>query len=53
MLPSRELPTITDSPSDVLARPRFDRYVTIEDRQQFLRLLGRVAELVQCTISDS
>ena len=30
----------------VLARPKFDRYVTIEDRQQFLRLLGRVAELV-------
>ncbi len=32
--------------ADVLARPKFDRYVTIEDRQQFLRLLGRVAELV-------
>ncbi len=32
--------------ADVLARPRFDRYVTIEDRKQFLRLLTRVAEFV-------
>lgn len=32
--------------ADVLARPKFDRYVSIEDRQQFLRLLGSVAELV-------
>jgi putative PIN family toxin of toxin-antitoxin system len=32
--------------ADVLARPKFDRYVSIEDRQQFLRLLGRVAELI-------
>ena len=32
--------------ADVLARPKFDRYVTVADRQQFLRLLGRVAELV-------
>jgi putative PIN family toxin of toxin-antitoxin system len=32
--------------ADVLARPKFDRYITIEDRQQFLRLLGRVAEFV-------
>lgn len=32
--------------ADVLARPKFDRYVTLEDRQQFLRLLGRVAEWV-------
>ena len=32
--------------ADVLARPKFDRYLTIKDRQQFLRLLGRVAELV-------
>ena len=30
----------------MLGRPAFDRYVTIADRQQFLRLLGRVAELV-------
>ena len=32
--------------ADVLARPKFDRYVTVADRQQFLRLLGSVAELV-------
>ena len=32
--------------ADVLARAKFDRYVTIEDRQQFLLLLGRVAEWV-------
>jgi putative PIN family toxin of toxin-antitoxin system len=32
--------------ADVLARPKFDRYVTLEDRQQFLRLLGRVGEWV-------
>jgi putative PIN family toxin of toxin-antitoxin system len=32
--------------AEVLARAKFDRYVSIEDRKQFLRLLGRVAELV-------
>ena len=32
--------------ADVLARPRFDRYVSVEDRQQFLRLLGRISEVV-------
>jgi putative PIN family toxin of toxin-antitoxin system len=32
--------------ADVLARPKFDRYVSLADRQQFLRLLGRVAEFV-------
>jgi putative PIN family toxin of toxin-antitoxin system len=32
--------------ADVLARSRFDRYVSIEDRKQFLRLLARVAEFV-------
>ena len=32
--------------ADVLARPRFDRYVSIEDRKQLLRLLARVAEFV-------
>ena len=32
--------------ADVLARPKFDRYITLEDRQQFLRLLGRLAEIV-------
>jgi len=32
--------------ADVLARPTFDRYISLEDRQQFLRLLGRLAEFV-------
>jgi len=32
--------------ADVLARPKFDRYISLEDRRQFLRLLGRVAESV-------
>ena len=29
-----------------MSRPKFDRYISLEDRQQFLRLLGRVAEFV-------
>jgi uncharacterized protein len=32
--------------ADVLARPKFDRYISLEDRQQFLRLLGRLAHFV-------
>ena len=32
--------------AEVLARSRFDRYVSVADRQQFLRLLGRIAEFV-------
>ncbi len=32
--------------AEVLARPKFDPYVGIEDRRQFLRLLGRIAEMV-------
>ncbi len=32
--------------ADVLSRSKFDRYVSLEDRQQFLRLLGRVSEFV-------
>ena len=32
--------------ADVLARPRLDRYVSIEARKQFLRQLGRTAEFV-------
>jgi putative PIN family toxin of toxin-antitoxin system len=27
----------------VLARPKFDRYVTVDERQDFIRLLGRIA----------
>ena len=32
--------------ADVLGRPKFDRYVTVEERHTFLRLFGRVAERV-------
>ncbi len=32
--------------ADVLARPKFDRYVGIEERRDFLRLLARAAEFV-------
>lgn len=32
--------------ADVLARPKFDPYVTVSERQEFLRLLGRIAEFV-------
>jgi putative PIN family toxin of toxin-antitoxin system len=35
--------------ADVLARPKFAPYVSIQDRQQFIRLLGRVAEMVPIT----
>jgi putative PIN family toxin of toxin-antitoxin system len=30
----------------VLGRAKFDPYVSLADRQQFIRLLGRIAELV-------
>lgn len=32
--------------AEVLSRKKFDRYVSIEDRQEFLRMLGRVIEKV-------
>lgn len=32
--------------ADVFARPKFDPYVTLQERQQFLRQLGRLAEFV-------
>ena len=32
--------------ADVLARPKFDAYIDIADRMEFLRRLGRVAETV-------
>lgn len=32
--------------ADVLARPKFDPYVSIKERQEFIRLLGRIVELV-------
>jgi uncharacterized protein len=33
--------------ADVLSRPKFDPYVTVEERQTFLRLFGRIVERVQ------
>jgi uncharacterized protein len=35
--------------ADVLARPKFAAYVSIEDRRQFIRVLGRIAEMVPIT----
>lgn len=35
--------------ADVLARPKFNRYVSLKDRQEFLRLLSRVARVVVIT----
>jgi putative PIN family toxin of toxin-antitoxin system len=32
--------------ADALARPKFDRYVSVADRKGFLQLLGHIAELV-------
>ncbi|GIK99254.1 MAG: hypothetical protein BroJett029_34630 [Alphaproteobacteria bacterium] len=32
--------------TDVLSRPKFDRYIDISDRQGFLRRLARMAEWV-------
>ncbi|MBW4053414.1 MAG: putative toxin-antitoxin system toxin component, PIN family [Proteobacteria bacterium] len=31
----------------VLSRPKFDPYVSVQDRQEFIRVLNRVAERVQ------
>lgn len=33
--------------AEVLARPKFDRYVSTEQRQHFIRLLGGVVRMVQ------
>lgn len=35
--------------ADVLSRPKFDRYISLEDRQEFIRLLTRVTERVVVT----
>src|SRR5437879_9161602 len=32
--------------AEVLARSKFDRYLTVSERQEFLRLFGRVAERI-------
>lgn len=35
--------------ADVLSRPKFDPYISLKDRQAFIRLLGRIAEMVSVT----
>ena len=35
--------------ADVLGRPRIDRYVTIRERQEFLRLFNRMADRIPIT----
>lgn len=32
--------------ADVLSRSKFDRYISVEDRQEFIRILNRIAERV-------
>lgn len=32
--------------ADVLGREKFDAYVSIQDREEFLRILGRIAETI-------
>jgi len=32
--------------AEVLGREKFDAYVTIQDRQEFLRILGQIVEMV-------
>jgi len=32
--------------ADVLGREKFDAYVSIQDREEFLRMLGRIIEMV-------
>jgi putative PIN family toxin of toxin-antitoxin system len=38
-----------DELADVLSRSKFNRYISVKDRQEFLRLLSRVAEIVPIT----
>lgn len=35
--------------ADALSRPKFDSYVSLDDRQQFIRVLNRIAERVTIT----
>ena len=39
--------------ADVLAREKFNPYISIEERQEFLRLLGRIAEMVPIILAVS
>jgi uncharacterized protein len=43
-------PTLSEL-ADVLSRSKFDRYVTVAEREQFVRLLGRFMEMVAITHS--
>lgn len=36
--------------ADVLSRPKFDPYISLEDREEFIRVLNRVAERVIVTL---
>lgn len=38
-----------DELTEVLARPKFDRYASREDRQHFLRLLGGIVRVIPIT----
>ena len=33
--------------ADVLAEEKFDRYLTVDERAQFIRLIASIAELVR------
>ena len=35
--------------ADVLSRPKFDPYIDLEDRQEFFRVLNRIAERIPIT----
>jgi len=38
-----------DELAEVLGRPKFDRYLTLDERQQFIRLLARIVDLPTIT----
>lgn len=35
--------------ADVLSRAKFDRYITLSERQQFIRLLARIVDMPEIT----
>ena len=47
-IPLMSAETLTEL-SEVLSRPKFDRYVSHEDRQHFLRLLGGIVRVIPIT----
>ncbi len=38
-----------DELAAVIGRPKFDRYLTLKERQQFIRLLGRIVDMPAIT----